>query len=129
MAYESNASGEYEIYVRPFPDVEQGGLSQISTSGGVQPVWGPDGQELFYRSDAGLMVVPVETAPSFSAGNPEVVVEDRYYPGLGGRAYDSTPDGQRFLFVSQGEGQLGERQQLIFVDDWFQELTERVPIP
>ena len=132
VAYQSNASGENEIYVRSFPDVEQGGLAQISTSGGVQPVWGPDGQELFYRSDAGLMVVPVGTEPSFTAGNPEVVVEDRYFPGEGGRDYDITPDGERFLFVTQGAEQVGEDQsgpQLIFVDNWFQELTERVPVP
>ena len=129
VTYESNASGQYEIYVRPFPDVDQGGLSQISTNGGVQPLWGPDGRELFYRSDVGLMVVPVETDPSFTAGNPEVIVEGPYRIGAG-RTYDIAPDGQRFLFITRGlalsEGQ--SRPQLIFVENWLQELTERVPI-
>ena len=131
VAYESDASGEFEIYVRPFPDVDQGGLSQISTNGGAQPLWGPDGQELFYRSDAGLMVVPIESDASFTAGNPEVVAEDQYLRGEGtGRSYDIAPDGQRFLFVKEGAGQTSEGQsgpQMILVENWFQELTERVP--
>ena len=97
LAYQSDASGQYEIYVQPFPDVNQG-LEQISTDGGTQPLWGPNGQELFYRSDAGLMVVPVETEPRFTAGTPEVVVEEQYYTQLP-RSYDIAPDGQRFLFI------------------------------
>ena len=131
VAYESDASGLMEIYVRPFSDAGQGGLSQISTSGGTQSLWAPNGQELFYRSAGGLMVVPVETDPSFTAGNPQVVVEDlQYHRGGAGRTYDIVPDGQRFLFVKEGVGQASEGQsgpQLIFVENWFQELTERVP--
>ena len=82
MAYESNASGQNEIYVRPFPDVNQE-LLQISTGGGTQAVWAPDGQELFYRSNTGLMVVPVEREPSFATGVPELMVEEQYYRGGG----------------------------------------------
>ena len=52
MAYESNESGEWEIYVRPFPDVDSGRW-QISTQGGVQPVWSANGRELFYRALSG----------------------------------------------------------------------------
>ena len=79
------------------------------------------------------MVVPVETDPSFTAGNPQVVVEDlQYYRGGAGRTYDIVPDGQRFLFVKEGVGQASEGQSgphLIFVENWHQELLERVPIP
>ena len=59
-----------------------------------------------------------------------MVVEDRYYPGQGGRAYDISPDGQRFLFVTQGAASTadGESAALIFVENCFQELTERVPV-
>jgi Tol biopolymer transport system component len=46
FAYESDVSGEREVYVRPFPDAEAGGFSQISTSGGGHPLWGPEGREL-----------------------------------------------------------------------------------
>ena len=130
VAYDSNASGQYEIYVQPFPDVNQG-LSQVSTSGGEQPLWGHDGRELFYRSDAGLMVVAVETASRFTRGSPEVVVEDQYFAGGTGRAYDSALDGQRFLFIKDDTGQAFDQsgQQINVVLNWFQELTERVPVP
>ena len=98
MAYQSNASDQSEIYVRPFPDVNQG-LFQVSTNGGFQPLWGPDGRELFYRSNAGLMVVAVETASSFTPGTPEVVFGDQYLRWGQGRTYDIALDGQRFLFI------------------------------
>ena len=95
-------------------------------------MWGHDGRELFYRSDAGLMVVAFETESSFTAGTPEVVVEDQYWRGAGGRQYDIALDGQRFLFVKEGTGQAtaGQSgQQINVVLNWFQELTERVPVP
>lgn len=61
LAYESNRSGTYEIYVQPFPNVD-GGLWQVSTGGGVQPLWARSGRELFYIApDDALMAVPVET--------------------------------------------------------------------
>ncbi len=79
LAYESDASGQGEIYVRPFPDVQEG-LSQVSTDGGIHPLWGPDGRELLYRSLRGsLVVVSVETDPSFRPGNPEVLFDDGYF--------------------------------------------------
>ena len=58
MAYESAQSGQEEVYVRPFPNVDDGQW-QISTSNGTQPLWSPDGRELFYRQGDVLMTVPV----------------------------------------------------------------------
>ena len=130
LAYESDASGQYEIYVRPFPDVNQG-LERISTDGGTQPLWGPNAQELFYRSNAGLMVVPIETEPNFAAGTPEVAVENQYYISQAARSYDIAPDGQRFLFIKEGTGQTTEGQsgpQLILVQNWFEEVKRLVPM-
>ena len=76
LAYESNASGQYEIYVRPFPNVEDGQWL-ISRGGGSRPLWAPDGRELFYLAPGRrLMAVPVETVqtePSFAPGNAEEV--------------------------------------------------------
>ena len=71
VAYQSDTSGQFEIYVQPFPDGESG-LSQVSTGGGIRPVWGPDGRELFYLDPAGrMMAAPVQTEPTFVSGMPE----------------------------------------------------------
>lgn len=53
VAYQSNASGRAEIYVQPFPDVNQGRW-QVSTTGGSRPLWSRDGRELFYWTDDGV---------------------------------------------------------------------------
>ena len=50
LAYDSDESGESEVYVRPFPNVGEGRW-QVSTNGGRNPVWGPNGQEIFYLRD------------------------------------------------------------------------------
>ncbi len=79
IAFASNASGQSEVYVRPFPDADSG-LWLVSTDGGQQPLWGPEGRELFYWSNAGLMAVPVETEPTFMPGNPELLFNLGAYP-------------------------------------------------
>jgi len=124
LAYESNASGQAEVYVRPFPNVDEGRW-QISTGGGGKPVWGPDGLELFYSSrDGSLMAVSVESDPEFAAGNPEILFEAQ------SRNYDIAPDGQRFLMVKPGA--TGEPyaglNQIHVVLNWHQELLEKVPV-
>ena len=78
MAYQSDGSGRYEVYVRPFPDVEAG-LWQVSTAGGVDPVWAPDGSELFFRQGNQLLAARVEADPSFTRGTPEVLFDVPYY--------------------------------------------------
>jgi serine/threonine-protein kinase len=102
LAYESNSSGQFEIWVRSFPDTSVAQY-QISTSGGTQPVWDHNGRELFFIGmDGTLMGVPVEaTATMWSAGVPTKLLESRYYTGGGNpnRSYDVVPDGQRFLMV------------------------------
>ncbi|MDA2935056.1 serine/threonine-protein kinase [Acidobacteria bacterium AH-259-D05] len=127
MAYQSVESGRYEIYVRPFPKVEEGKW-QISSEGGSEPVWGPDGQELFYRAGDRMMVVPIQTEPAFMAGNPAVLFDGRYVNDPG-QDYDIFPDGQRFLMIKAG-GQTEEtsaRTELIIVLNWFEELKRLVP--
>ena len=133
MAYRSSETGQLEVFVRPFPDVA-GGKWQISTTGGNYPAWSPDGRELFYRrpSDRALMRVTVETEPTFIAGIPEPLIEGDYVfaPGQG-RNWDVSLDGQRFLMLkSVGTGiEDAAPPQIIFVQNWFEELKERVPIP
>ena len=136
LAYGSDASGQLEIYVRPFPDTD-GGRWQVSTGGGVKPLWGPTGRELFYLNPVGtLMGVPVETDPSLSLGNAEVVVEGAYFTRGAGRTYDISPDGQRFLMIREGgasgsnaEDPFAGLTQIHVVQNWSEELKERVPTP
>ena len=84
MAYESDESGRFEIYVRPFPNVDEGKW-QISGNGGDHPLWAPDERELFYRGPNGEMVaVPIDTESNFSAGSPDVLFEASDFLGSGG---------------------------------------------
>ena len=96
LAYESDESGRFEIYVRPFPNVTAGKW-MISTSGGQRAVWGPDTKELFYHVGSSMMGVAVETrGPSFKAGSPAPLFSgpfDMTYTG-----YALAKDG-RFILV------------------------------
>ena len=91
LAYESNSSGPFEIYVRPFPNVG-GGQWQVSTAGGRQPLWARSGKELFYvGADGALLRVPVEASgATWNAGTPMKLLEGRYYTGTGTLAARTT---------------------------------------
>jgi hypothetical protein len=94
LAYISNESGRWEIYLQSYPG--PGGKWLISTEGGTEPVWNRNELELFYRSGDKMMAVDVATQPSFTAGKPRVLFEGRYNPaqGLGThhRTLRLTPD-------------------------------------
>ncbi|MFQ5930707.1 MAG: hypothetical protein ACE5MK_13525, partial [Acidobacteriota bacterium] len=127
VAYQSNESGRAEVYVRPFPNVEEGKW-QISTGEGFSPVWAPSGEELFYRTLESMMVVRIEPEPIFSAGRPKVLFTGRYF-STDGRSYDISPDGQRFLMMKEA-GQTEEastRDALVVVENWFEEVKRLVP--
>ena len=126
MAYESDESDQLEIYVQRFPDLGQ--RVSVSTAGGRQPLWSRDGRELFYRSRAGVMAVPVDTGPNFSAGEPEVLFEDRYFLFLSRRTYDVAPDGQRFLMVKHGDETGDDAVRIHLIQNWFEELNRLVPL-
>ncbi len=67
LAYPSNQTGRFEVYVWPFPETASG-LWQVATNGGTEPVWSRDGRELFYLGPAEMMVAQVETEPAFNTG-------------------------------------------------------------
>ena len=138
LAYNTVQVGAPRIYVQPFPNIDDGGPWNVSLSdGGMTPVWSPDGSELFYRSGDGginLMVAQVETEAIFSFRTPEPLFSLSSY-GLEagadvGRPFDIAPDG-RFILPTSADEQTGDEpfNGLIFVENWFQELAERVPIP
>ena len=129
IAYHSSESGQFEVYVRPFPNVEDG-KSVISTDGGVHPVWGPDGRELFYRSVPGgkdMMVVRVDTEPIFAAGTPKLLFTTRWASNLFTYPYDIAPNGRRFVIVKPEDRSISARTHVNIVLNWFEELKRLVP--
>ncbi len=126
LAYISDESGRYEVYVQPYPG--PGGKWQISTEGGIDPVWNPNGRELFYRSGDKMMAVDIATQPSFAAGKPRMLFEGRYEPPPVPVAnYDVSRDGQRFLMLKPSESAQAAPTQINVVLNWFEELKRRVP--
>ena len=127
LAYASDESGQYEVYVQPFPG--PGGKWGISTEGGREPVWNLDGQELFYRNGGQMMAVDITTEPAFRAGTPRLLFDAEWeVPTLGGQAnYDVSPDGQRFVMIQASEEQQEAVTQINVVLNWFEELKRLVP--
>jgi eukaryotic-like serine/threonine-protein kinase len=124
LAYISDESGRKEIYVQPYPG--PGGKYQIPTEDGSEPVWNPNGRELFYRSGDKMMAVDVMTQPSFSVGKPRMLFQGAYLRAFGAQPmYDVSPDGQRFLMIKPSE-QTVSLTQIVVVQNWFEELKRRV---
>ncbi len=117
------------MYVSPYPEPNVKFLVS-GQEGGGSPVWSPDGTELFYQSGAKMMVVSVETDPTFNTGRPQELFEGSYRisttnPGFS-QYYDISTDGQQFLMIKQ-EQQGGA--QINVVLNWFEELKRLVPTP
>ena len=96
IAYTSDESGRYEVYVRPFPG--PGGQWQISTEGGEEPVWAPNGEELLYRNGEKWMVAEVHTGSDFSAKPPHLLFE-AYFINVQGLSHYVSSDGKRQLMI------------------------------
>ena len=130
IAYYSNSSGRNDVYVRAFPNVEAGGQFPISTAGGTRPAWSRKGRELFYLDlDGAMMVVPVQTTPTFSAGKPAKLFDATWWTGQSVRTYDVTADGQRFLAIKDPMSSDSDAtpQTFTVVLNWVQELKQKLP--
>jgi serine/threonine-protein kinase len=128
LAYESSETNEKEIVVRPFPDVRKG-RARISTAGGTGPVWARDGRSLFYQSRQAMMAVAVRGASPDEWGAPEKLFEGSYFSVDGPSMYDVARDG-RFLMLKPIGDNLQSRtpKNLIVVENWAEELKQRVPV-
>jgi eukaryotic-like serine/threonine-protein kinase len=124
VAYTSNESGKWEIYVSSFPDAH--GKWQVSSGGGEQPNWRADGRELFYlSSDDKLMAVPVTTGANFDAGTPVVLFQANPREQVATSeqlTYDVSKDGQRFLVNTQLKQ--GETTPMSVVQNWAAKLNK-----
>jgi serine/threonine protein kinase len=99
VAYASNESGDWEIYVTTFPTAA--GKWQVSRGGGTEPRWRGDGKEIFYIGPGStLTAVPINAAETFSSGNPTPLFRTQFRANVSSTdlySYDVTKDGQRFL--------------------------------
>jgi dipeptidyl aminopeptidase/acylaminoacyl peptidase len=121
MAYGSDVTGRFEIYVVPFPNTKAGKW-QISALGGVLPKWSAHGNEIIYRDTSGdVMSVAVMTAPTFSFGKPRRLFVAKWseFPFNG---YAVSPDGQRILMIRRVGA--GVPDKLIVVENWVEELKK-----
>jgi serine/threonine-protein kinase len=126
LAYTSNESGRNEVYVRPFPRTD-GVARLVSIDGGLDPVWAPNGEALYYLGASGyIMEVPVTPAVTFEPGRPKPLFRFAgiYRTSGTGTAYDIHPDGKRFIMVSEADEQraASSPQQVHVVLNWFEEL-------
>ena len=122
VAYVSNESGRYEVYVRPFPGGD--GKWQVSGNGGTQPRWSHDGKELFYVEGDTLMAVAVATTPSFTSGAVTRLFQDASLPGTVHR-YDVSADGRRFVLTEPVGGAEEKPPSIHIVENWYEEFKDR----
>jgi Tol biopolymer transport system component len=125
LAYASNESGIYEVYVRPFPG--PGGRWQISNGGGDQPVWSRDGRELFYLSlDGALIAAQVRETPVFSVSELRRLFDASGFVNGGfHQSFDVMPDGRSFVFFSPRRLDTDQQPVLVEVDNWFSDVRAR----
>jgi serine/threonine-protein kinase len=131
IAYASDESGRFEIYVRQFLPGSDGEAirKRVSRDGGWQPVWSRDGKELFYRDIDGmkLMAVDIRTDPRLVVGEPRILFDEPDTPPpqtFRSASYDAAPDG-RFLMISESESRRAS-MKLVVVLNWFEELKEKM---
>ena len=132
IVYDSDESGQFEVYVRPYPQAYSGGRWQISSNGGRQPMWSYDGREIFYRDfDGDMYAASVNLNPTFKPGPVARLFPNAGYAGSGargsGRTYDVTHDGHRFLMIKMEPGLPATASSVVVVLNWFEELKRAVP--
>ncbi len=124
LAYSSDESGTFEIYVRPFPNVA-GARWQVSTAGGNAPLWSHSGKELFFRNSHGdLVAAEVTGTPTFTVGAQKPLFSLKpftFSPGF--PTYAVAPDDKRFMMLR--ETLAGEAGLLVVSEHWFEELRSR----
>jgi serine/threonine-protein kinase len=131
LVYESNSSGRFEVYVRPFPSASAGPAIQISTAGGTRAVWARSGRELFFIApDGPLMAVRVNArGATWSADTPTKLFDSRYFTGVEDflPTYDVAPDGRFLMIKEAGADQSSALPHIVVVQHWFEDLKRLVP--
>jgi Tol biopolymer transport system component/predicted Ser/Thr protein kinase len=120
LAYNSDESGRWELYVRPFPGpgdewlVSQGG-------GGFNAIWTRDGRQIVFRRGSEFLAVDVDTSAGFAISTPRVLFSGRYRGS--GRDFDVSPDGTRFVAMRNDDARTTDRMGVVL--DWWRALAAR----
>jgi serine/threonine-protein kinase len=123
VSYESNETGRFEVFVRPFG--RPGGAIPVSTQGGNDPVWSPKGDELFYFDGKSLVAARVVTTPSFVVQSSVKLFNAPYEFGrIAGANYDITTDGKRFIMKPLPQVR---PMQITLALNWAQEIDRIAP--
>jgi serine/threonine-protein kinase len=121
MAFVKGTGGYYDIYVEPYPAT--GAQWQISTEGGIHPVWSKDGKRVYFLDrSANVMMTEIQTSPGFTASNPKLVYRNLYRPGGGINSFSVAPDGKHILIMNPVEGK-GAMKILVNLN-WVQTLKQ-----
>jgi dipeptidyl aminopeptidase/acylaminoacyl peptidase len=132
IAYVSNESGSQEVYVQPYPG--PGEKVRVSTSGGGEPLWSPNGRELFYRAQTPeaqqFFSAAVTSISPFRTEAPRLMFENKafeYDSTVPIRSWNVSPDGQRFLLLRFAPQTDKPVTSMHLVLNWTEELKRRVP--
>jgi len=133
IAFASNESGRFEVYVAPYPG--PGPKVLLSAEGGHSPAWSKNGRELFYLQPLGpggsapykMMSVPLTSGATTAVGRPQALFETPLGLQANVRGYDLSADGTRFLMVQPQPRPPIRPTQVMLVQNWFDELRRRVP--
>ncbi len=128
LAYRSNESGQYEVYLQPFPG--PGAKTPVSIGGGSWAVWSSDGSTIYYQAGGRFMAADVTSGAPARVGRPRELFPDTAYfrpPGGGGaRQYHVAPDG-RLLLIRRVQAATNDNAHLVVVENWLDELERLVP--
>ena len=134
VAFQSNQSGRWKIFLARFPSGEV--LEQVSINGGIHPKWSPQGDELFYLEENTLTSVAVETEPALELGLPEALFDIEQVgmrlslrDGASYPTYTVGENAERFIVVQTVQPLGATGSNVVVVLNWFEELKERVPVP
>ncbi len=133
IAYHTDDSGQYGVYIERFPKLGERHLIS-DQRGGWGAIWSKAGDEVFYRrlGDGAMMSVPIQTSPTLTIGTPRVLFENRGFAPLttplrgagSARSWDLAPDG-RFLMIKSPS--VGNSNDVVVVQNWFEELKRLAP--
>ena len=129
VAYESDVSTTRQVYVRPFPLTDDRQW-RISEERGALPEWSPDGASLYFvvvGGDAPLLLAPIQTTPSIRRGPLRRLFSFSALFGRPNGRYDVLPEGGRIMNVQSDLAREGNVEQVVTVQNWFEELKRLVP--